>query len=70
MWGGDGGIIKNDEHIAACGWDVKKTYNITQEGYQMAIVGKMIGQTPASPGRLSHHCGDFAETIAQMAGVP
>lgn len=70
IWGGNGGVIKNDQPLAACGWDVKKTYGITPEGYQRAMRAMSDWERSGKPWSIANHCGDFAETIARMAGAP
>jgi hypothetical protein len=65
-----GGQVWNDGPLAECGWDVKKTYDISPAGYERARRGVVEWNTEGRAWAINHHCGDFVETIAQMAGAP
>ncbi|HWS86640.1 MAG TPA: hypothetical protein VN282_06735 [Pyrinomonadaceae bacterium] len=65
-----GGEVRNDaERASGCEWDVKQTYNISRAGYENALKAVLDWENEGLPWALSHHCGDFAETVARMAGV-
>ena len=64
-----GGQLRDDKDH---GWDVKRIYNITKEGFDIAaesILATDLGQNPER-WWFNNHCGDFAEAIANFAGVP
>jgi hypothetical protein len=64
-----GGQLRDDKYH---GWDVKRIYNITKEGFDIAaesILATDLGQNPER-WWFNNHCGDFAEAIANFAGVP
>jgi hypothetical protein len=64
--GWEGGEIRDDRLHS---WDVKRSFNITRNGYRRAIQG--IEQT-RSEGRawcLTNHCGDFSLAVGKAAGV-
>jgi hypothetical protein len=70
-WGGEGGIVADEEGtVSSCQWDVKKTYEISPEGYQRAMKAIVDWKHNGQPWARWNHCGDFAETIARMAGAP
>ena|ERR1043165_8448804 len=65
-----GGEVRNDESLVnECKWDVKQTYDISQSGYQAAMDGIYKWDVFGRQWSYDHHCGDFAEAIARMAGV-
>jgi len=59
--------IRNDRDHR---WDVKRTYHITKHGFISAIRGIELARSQGQKWFVSHHCGDFAETVAKTAGVP
>lgn len=66
----NGGEVRDDSSLADDGWNVKRTYNITQAGYDQALRAMNNWESEGRPWAINHHCGDFAETITQAAGVP
>jgi hypothetical protein len=50
-------------------WDVKRTYNISREGFNRALEGMEAVKTQGDKWWLTQHCGEFAEAIAKVAGV-
>jgi len=66
VFGTDGGRLQDDTHHE---WDVKKTYSITKAGYDHATDAIEHWRTSGQPWSVNHHCGDFAEAMAQEAGV-
>src|SRR4029077_9769549 len=51
-------------------WDVKRSYNITKDGFDKAVEGIEIARKQGRTWWLNNHCGDFAEGVAKTAGVP
>lgn len=58
-------------HIANCQWDVKRTYSVTKQQYDAAMLvsrqwndGKHVYSGIGGP-----HCGDFVEAVARAAGI-
>ena len=65
-----GGKVKDDSGRADAGWSVKRSYNITRRGYEDAVQAISNWENQGRPWGINHHCGDFAETITKVAGVP
>jgi len=64
------GQLRVDADLAASGaWDVKETYAISQQGYNAAHW--LIDQwgTDGVTWALNHNCADFAEALAEIAGL-
>jgi len=69
VFGTDGGVIKDDSEHALKAWDVKKTYPITEAGYKRVVDAVQNWEKSGRPWSVRHHCGDFAEAMAQEAGL-
>jgi hypothetical protein len=63
---GAGGEIRTDRTHHA---DVQRTYHISKANYDAAIRGIEAARKEGSHWWLSNHCGDFAESVAKMAGI-
>jgi len=50
-------------------WDVKRVYNITREAYLKAFDAVYAWKNQDKAWWIDHHCGDFAETILEAAGI-
>jgi hypothetical protein len=61
------GEFRDDGHHP---WDVKRSYNITKDGFEKAERGVEQAKKQGSKWWLTNHCGDFAERVAKEAGVP
>ena len=62
-----GGQIRDDRNLP---WDVSRTYNITKSGFENTLRAiEEISKTGPS-WWVNNHCGDFAEGVANAAGVP
>lgn len=65
-----GGAIKDDSSLVYnCEWDVKKTYEISRDGYLQALVIINKWNTDGLPWALRHNCADFSEAVAVAAGI-
>ena len=56
-------------YISKCKWDAKKTYDITKAGYEKALQEINKWDTDGKDYDLDHHCGHFANAVAQAAGI-
>lgn len=64
------GQLRVDADLVSGGyWDVKKTYSVTKQGYDSAHQVIDTWGTSMGTWELWRNCGDFAEAIAQAAGV-
>lgn len=61
-----GGEIRDD---SAHEWDVKRVYNIDETAYQNAFEAIIAWKNHNEAWWFDHHCGDFAETVLEAAGV-
>jgi len=50
-------------------WEVRKEYPLTNRQYQQAVSAVQEWKHQNKPWWFNHHCGDFAQTIAQSAGI-
>ncbi len=65
-----GGEIRDDAATAVNGdWDVKETYPITQEKLALALTTISVWRDRHADWTPFRHCGDFAITVAQSAGL-
>lgn len=62
-----GGEVRDDK---THDWNVKRTYNITKEGFERALRGIDQIREQGTSWWLSQNCADFAEGVATTAGVP
>lgn len=61
-----GGEVRDDREEK---WDIRKQYPLTDQQYQQALDAVQNWKDQDKSWWLNHHCGDFAETVAQSAGV-
>jgi hypothetical protein len=62
-----GGEIRDDKHHE---WDVKsQQYVLSRENFNNAIRGIEEARTQGEKWWYTHHCGDFAEGVATVAGL-
>jgi len=61
-----GGEVRDD---SATDWDVKRVYNISKEAYLKAFDAIFAWKNSDEAWWIDHHCGDFAETVLESAGV-
>ena len=61
-----GGEVRDDSPHS---WDVKKTYEIGEQGYRDAMKMTETWNNQKIDWGFGEHCGDFAEIIANRAGV-
>jgi hypothetical protein len=64
-----GGPIRIEPYLAEQGWNVKKTYPISLQGYHAAFQIVERWNTDGRHWAAAHHCGDFAEAVVRAAGV-
>ena len=61
-----GGEVRDD---SATEWDVKRVYNINKEAYLKADEAVFAWKIADRAWWVDHHCGDFAETVLEAAGI-
>ena len=62
-----GGQIRDDANHT---WDVSRTYNIAKSGFENALRAVEEIRKTGPSWWVNNHCGDFAEGVANAAGVP
>lgn len=67
-----GGVKDESKYISGCSWDVRRTFDISESGYQKAL--QVINEWRTDRFKIYNsfggpHCGDFAEAVAKAAGV-
>jgi len=62
-----GGEIRDDAKLRR---DVSRTYNITKSGFENALRAVEEIRKTGPSWWVNNHCGDFAEGVANAAGVP